>query len=73
MADLHTGRVSSGPPFSSVGVDTFGHWDISARPVVSKAKQLAAMFTCLVSLVIHIKVVEEIFVCLIVYSRTSNF
>jgi hypothetical protein len=28
MADLLTSRITLGPPFSVVGVDTFGTWNI---------------------------------------------
>ena len=31
MADLPPDRLEPGPPFTSVGVDTFGPWNITAR------------------------------------------
>lgn len=31
MADLPEDRLTPGPPFSSVGVDTLGPWEVLAR------------------------------------------
>ena len=62
MADLPTDRISPGPPFTSVGVDTFGPWEITARRTrggFAQAKRWAIMFSCLVSRAVHIEVVEE--------------
>lgn len=47
MADLPEDRLTPGPPFSSVGVDSFGPWEV-------------LMFSCLSSRAVHIKVIEEI-------------
>ncbi|XP_056006689.1 uncharacterized protein LOC130050516 [Ostrea edulis] len=62
MANLSTDRISPGPPFTSVGVDTFGLWEITARRTrggLAQAKRWAIMFSCLASRAIHIEVVEE--------------
>lgn len=31
MADLPEDRITPGPPFTSVGVDTFGPWNVVIR------------------------------------------
>nr|XP_034315588.1 uncharacterized protein LOC117685358 [Crassostrea gigas] len=62
MADLPQDRLSPGPPFSSVGVDTFGPWEVAARRTrggLAHAKRWAVMFSCLSSRAVHIEVVEE--------------
>lgn len=62
MADLPADRLSPGPPFSFVGVDTFGPWNIvvpKTRGHKVNRKRWAIMFTCLVSRAVHIEVVEE--------------
>nr|XP_034322470.1 uncharacterized protein LOC117688488 [Crassostrea gigas] len=62
MTDLPQERLSPGPPFSSVGVDTFGPWEVAARRTrggLAHAKRWAVMFSCLSSRAVHIEVVEE--------------
>lgn len=52
MADLPVDRVSPAPPFSYVGLDVFGPWQVCARRTrggVSNAKRWAVLFTCLSS------------------------
>ncbi|XP_033728036.1 uncharacterized protein LOC117317344 [Pecten maximus] len=63
MADLPVDRLSPGPPFSFVGVDTFGPWSVTARKTrggLANQKRWAILFTCLASRAIHIEVVEEL-------------
>nr|XP_022331795.1 uncharacterized protein LOC111129629 [Crassostrea virginica] len=60
MADLPIDRVSPDPPFTSVGVDTFGPWEIAARRTrggIAHAKRWAIMFSCLTSRAVHIEVI----------------
>lgn len=63
MSDLPEDRLISGqPPFSSVGVDIFGPWNIITRRTRGDAannKRWAALFTCLTTRAVHIEVVEE--------------
>ena len=62
MADLPSDRLKPAPPFSYVGVDTFGHWNVfvrKSRGVSANAKRWAILFTCLCTRAIHIEVVEE--------------
>lgn len=63
MADLPLDRLQPGPPFTSVGVDTFGPWSIVARRTrggQANSKRWAVLFTCLTTRAIHIEVVEEL-------------
>ncbi|KAL9974183.1 hypothetical protein ACROYT_G011194 [Oculina patagonica] len=62
MADLPVDRVSPAPPFSYVGLDVFGPWQVCARRTrggLSNAKRWAVLFTCLSSRAIHIEVIES--------------
>lgn len=62
MADLPLDRLNPGPPFSAVGVDTFGPWNVSARKTrggSAQSKRWAIMFTCLTTRAVHIELVEE--------------
>ena len=55
MSDLHQDRLQPGPPFSSVGVDTFGPWE-----VVTRRSRGGILFTCLSTRAVHIEVMEEL-------------
>ncbi|XP_056012635.1 uncharacterized protein LOC130052239 [Ostrea edulis] len=62
MADLPPNRITPGPPFSAVGVDTFGPWTIVTRKThggQAESKRWAIMFTCLTTRAIHIELVES--------------
>ena len=62
MANLPVDRVSPAPPFSYVGLDVFGPWQVCARRTrggLSNAKRWAVLFTCLSSRAIHIEVIES--------------
>ncbi|VDI77363.1 Hypothetical predicted protein [Mytilus galloprovincialis] len=62
MADLPFDRLEPGPPFTYVGVDCFGPWEIVTRKTrggAANSKRWAALFTCLTTRGIHIEVLEE--------------
>jgi hypothetical protein len=61
MADLPSDRMEAGPPFSFVGVDTFGPWPVTFRKTRvghSNQNRWAILFTCLVSRAVHIELIE---------------
>ncbi|XP_065921918.1 uncharacterized protein [Magallana gigas] len=62
MANLPPDLPEPGPPFTYVGRDTFGPWEVVTRKTrggAANAKRWAILFTCMVSRGIHIEVVEE--------------
>ena len=62
MADLPPDRLKPSPPFSRVGVDTFGPWSVVTRRTrggQANNKRWAILFTCLCTRAIHIEVIEE--------------
>ena len=62
MSDLSKDRLEPSPPFTNVGVDTFGPWSIVSRRTrggQANSKQWALLFTCLVTRAVHIELVEE--------------
>jgi hypothetical protein len=62
MADLPTSILTPGPPFSVVGVDTFGPWNIVTRKTrggVAESKRWAIMITCLTTRAVHIELMES--------------
>lgn len=62
MLDLPEDRLTQSPPFTYVGVDTFGPWSVVTRKTrggSANSKRWALRFTCLVSRAIHIEVIEE--------------
>ncbi|XP_021352865.1 uncharacterized protein LOC110449992 [Mizuhopecten yessoensis] len=62
MADLPRDRLTLGPPFTSVGIDTFGPWSVVSRKTrggMAQSKRWAIIFTCLTTRGVHIEVVEE--------------
>ncbi|XP_046576736.1 uncharacterized protein LOC124284679 [Haliotis rubra] len=63
MADLPSDRLTPGVPFSSVGVDTFGPWQVVTRRTrggSANSKRWAVLFTCLTIRAIHIEVIEDL-------------
>jgi len=61
MSDLPVERLQVDPPFSYVGLDVFGPWEvISRRTRASQArdKRWAVLFTCMSTRAIHIEVIE---------------
>ncbi|XP_062581612.1 uncharacterized protein LOC134243375 [Saccostrea cucullata] len=62
-ANLPKDRLTPRPPFTFVGLNTFGPWDVTARRTrggLATSKRWAIMFTCLISRGIHIELVEEL-------------
>lgn len=62
MSDLPTDRVHPTPPFTYVGIDTFGPWDVVARRTrggQACSKRWAILFTCLTCRAVHIEVVDS--------------
>ncbi|XP_033763439.1 uncharacterized protein LOC117344719 [Pecten maximus] len=62
MAKLPEFRTQPTPPFTYVGVDTFGPWEVSTRKTrggAANAKRWAILFTCMTSRAVHIELVEE--------------
>ncbi|XP_060079797.1 uncharacterized protein LOC132559197 [Ylistrum balloti] len=62
MCTLPQDRLTPCPPFTYIGLDTFGPWNVRARKTrggQANAKRWAIIFCCMVSRGIHIEVVEE--------------
>ena len=62
MADLPAERLQVAPPFTYVGVDVFGPWDVISRRTRgghSNSKRWAVMFSCMCSRAVHIEVIES--------------
>ncbi|KAM4810220.1 uncharacterized protein WCC33_019003 [Rhinophrynus dorsalis] len=61
MSNLPSDRLSTDPPFTNVGLDVFGPWNVATRHtrgVHASAKRWAVMFTCMSSRAVHIEVIE---------------
>ena len=70
MANLPPERMETSPPFSNVGFDVFGPWEITTRRLrgsLGNAKLWGLIFTCLSSRAIHIEILETMdassFIC----------
>ena len=62
MGDLPEDRVTPSPPFSCVGVDVFGPWEIITRKTrgeVANSKRWAVLFTYMSIRAVHIELIEE--------------
>nr|XP_054596974.1 uncharacterized protein LOC129163443 [Nothobranchius furzeri] len=62
MSDLPSERLQVEPPFSYVGMDVFGPWEVVTRRTrggQANSKRWAVLFTCLSTRAVHIEVVEE--------------
>ena len=62
MADLPVDRISPAPPFSYVGLDVFGPWQICARRTrggLAHSKRWAVLFACMSTRAVHIEVIES--------------
>lgn len=62
MASLPADRIIPSAPFSHVGVDVFGPWEVLTRKTrggQANSKRWAVIFTCLAIRAIHIEVIEE--------------
>ncbi|VDI38982.1 Hypothetical predicted protein [Mytilus galloprovincialis] len=63
MAMLPPDRLEPGPPFTNVGVDCFGPWEVLPRRTRgghANSKRWATMFTCLTTRAVHVEVIEEL-------------
>ena len=63
MSDLPDDRLQPTPPFTYIGVDTFGPWDIITRRTrggQANSKRWALLFTCLTTRAVHIEVIESL-------------
>ncbi|XP_041857226.1 uncharacterized protein LOC121650036 [Melanotaenia boesemani] len=61
MADLPAERLQTDPPFSYVGLDIFGPWEVIARRTrggQANSKRWAVLFTCMATRAVHIEVIE---------------
>jgi hypothetical protein len=61
MADLPSERLTPAPPFTYVGLDVFGPWQVVTRRTrggVAKNKRWAVIFTCLTVRAVHIEIIE---------------
>ena len=62
MADLAVDRISPATPFSYVGLDVFGPWQICAlrtRGGLAHSKRWAVLFACMSTRAVHIEVIES--------------
>lgn len=63
MADLPVDRVTPAPPFTSVGLDVFGPWNVVARRTrggCAESKRWAVLFTCMCTRAVHIELIESL-------------
>lgn len=63
MSDLPADLLESSPPFTYVGVDTFGPWSVTTHRTSggqASSKRWAILFTCLCIRAIHIEIVEDL-------------
>ena len=58
MADLPKDRFEEAPPFTYCAVDMFGPFTVRVKR--SDMKRYGAMFTCLASRAVHIKVTQSL-------------
>ena len=70
MADLPLDQTEIHPPFTNVGLDVFGPWQIQVRKLrgtAANAKRWGLVFTCLSSRGIHIEILHSMdassFIC----------
>jgi hypothetical protein len=70
MADLPADRLEVGAPFTNVGFDVFGPWEVHTRKTrggAAKSKRWGLVFTCLACRAIHIELLESMdtsaFIC----------
>ncbi|XP_075436064.1 uncharacterized protein LOC142472776 [Ascaphus truei] len=62
IVDLPPDRLSTEPPFTSVGLDVFGPWAVISRRTrggLANSKRWAVLFTCMSTQAIHIEVIES--------------
>ena len=70
MADLSPDRLDSAPPFTNVGIDVFGDFEVKVGKVTPScdAERIVwvALFTCLSSCVVYLELRDNLY---ILYSR----
>lgn len=62
MADLPPERLSLSPPFTYVGLDVFGPWNVVTRRTrggAAQSKRWALLFTCMCTRAVHIELIES--------------
>ena len=62
MSDLPDDRLACAPPFSFVGVDVFGPWNIVTRRTrggMAASKRWTVLFVCQATRAIHLELIEE--------------
>lgn len=63
MSNLPAERLQTDPPFSYVGLDVFGPWEVSTRRTKgghANSKRWAVLFTCMSTRAVHIEVIETL-------------
>ena len=61
MSDLPAERLQVAPPFSYVGVDVFGPWEVFSRRTRgghANSKRWAVLFSCMCTRAVHIEIIE---------------
>lgn len=62
MSDLPMDRVKVDPPFTHVGLDVFGPWNIISRRTrggSAESKRWVVIFSCLSTRAVHLEVIES--------------
>lgn len=62
MSDLPPERLQQEPPFSYVGLDVFGPWEVMTRRTrggAANSKRWAILFTCMSTRAVHVEVIES--------------
>ncbi|XP_042611086.1 uncharacterized protein LOC109074690 [Cyprinus carpio] len=62
MVDLPPERLQQEPPFTYVGLDVFGPWEVVARRTrggIANSKRWAILFTCMSTRAVHLEVIES--------------
>lgn len=63
MASLPADRLSTDPPFTNIGLDVFGPWNVSSRRTrggLAHSKRWAVIFTCMSVRAVHIEIIESL-------------
>lgn len=62
MADLPPDSLSLSPPFTYVGLDVFGPWNVVTRRTrggAAQSKRWAILFTCMSTRAVHVEVIQS--------------